>query len=338
MAEPREENGQEPEIVKSYRISVFLVDDQPMIAEAVRRALIEEDFDFHYCQNPTDAVKMATELMPTIILQDLVMPEIDGLTMVKFYRASPALKQVPIIVLSTKEDPEIKSRAFEFGANDYIVKLPDKMELAARIRYHSQAYINQKQRDEAFEALVKSQRELAKANAILEKLSSLDGLTGIPNRRRFDEVLKSEWERAKRHSTSLSLIMLDIDFFKLYNDSYGHQGGDDCLKQVARILDESAHRETDIVARYGGEEFAAVLPETGSKGALEVAEAMRVNIENANILHESSTVADYVSISVGVATWVPERDSRPEEIIELADKALYKAKEDGRNRVEISGM
>ena len=218
------------------------------------------------------------------------------------------------------------------------MKLPDRIELAARIRYHSQAYINQKQRDEAFEALVKSQRELAKANAILEKLSSLDGLTGIPNRRRFDEVLKGEWERAKRHSTSLSLIMLDIDFFKLYNDSYGHQGGDDCLKQVARILDETAHRETDIVARYGGEEFAAVLPETGSRGAVEVAEAMRVNIENANILHESSKVEDYVSISVGVATWVPERDSQPEEIIELADKALYRAKEDGRNRVEVSGV
>lgn len=338
MAEPREGNGQGPEVVKSYRISVFLVDDQPMIAEAVRRALADEDFDFHYCRNPTDAVKMATELMPTIILQDLVMPEIDGLTMVKFYRASPALKQVPIIVLSTKEDPEIKSRAFEYGANDYIVKLPDKMELAARIRYHSQAYINQKQRDEAFEALVKSQQELARANAILEKLSSLDGLTGIPNRRRFDEVLKAEWERAKRHATSLSLIMLDIDFFKLYNDTYGHQGGDDCLKQVARILDETAHRETDIVARYGGEEFAVVLPETGSKGAAEVAEAMRANIENANILHESSKVADYVSISVGVATWVPERDSRPEEIVELADKALYRAKEGGRNRVESSSV
>jgi len=338
MAEHREELGKEPEDIKSYRITVLLVDDQPMIAEAVRRALVEEDLDFHYCQDPTDAVKMATELQPTIILQDLVMPEIDGLTMVKFYRANPVLKLVPIIVLSTKEEPEIKSRAFEYGANDYIVKLPDKMELAARIRYHSQAYINQKQRDEAFQALVKSQRELAEANAILQKLSSLDGLTGIPNRRRFDEVLNAEWQRAMRHSTSLSLIMLDIDFFKLYNDSYGHQGGDDCLKHVARILDETAHRETDMVARYGGEEFAAVLPETGLKGAYEVAEAMRANVENANISHKSSKVADFVSISVGVATWVPERNSQPGDIIELADKALYKAKEGGRNQVKRGGV
>ena len=336
MVDQKEGNNQQLDDIRSYRISVFLVDDQPMIGEAVRRALAEEDVDYHYCQDPTDAVKMATELQPTIILQDLVMPEIDGLTMVKFYRANPVLSQVPIIVLSTKEEPEIKSRAFEYGANDYIVKLPDKMELVARIRYHSQAYINQKQRDEAYQALVKSQRELAEANAILQKLSSLDGLTGISNRRRFDEALKAEWQRAMRHSTSLSLIMLDIDFFKLYNDSYGHQGGDDCLVQVARILDETAHRETDLVARYGGEEFAAILPETGSNGAHEVAEAMRANIENANIPHKSSKVADNVTISVGVASWVPARDSKPEDIIELADKALYKAKEGGRNQVNAS--
>lgn len=332
------ENGKEPVDIHSYRIRVFLVDDQPMIAEAVRRSLAEQDLDFYYCQDPTEAVKMATELKPTIILQDLVMPELDGLTMVRFYRANPDLCQVPIIVLSTKEEPEIKSKAFEYGANDYIVKLPDKMELVARIGYHSQAYINQKQRDEAFQALVQSQRELAEANAILQKLSALDGLTGIPNRRRFDEVLKAEWQRAIRHATSISLIMIDIDFFKLYNDTYGHQGGDDCLIQVAQALEESAQRETDMVARYGGEEFAVILPETGLKGAFEVAETMRLNIQNKKIPHESSKVSDYVSISVGVATWVPERDSQPEEIITMADKALYQAKESGRNRVMSTGM
>jgi len=281
---------------------------------------------------------MATELLPTIILQDLVMPEIDGLTMVRFFRANPVLLHVPIIVLSTKEEPEIKSKAFEFGANDYIVKLPDKMELVARIRYHSQAYINQKQRDEAFAALVKSQHELAEANAILQKLSSLDGLTGIPNRRRFDEVLKAEWQRSIRHSNSISLIMLDIDFFKFYNDTYGHQRGDDCLKQVAKSLDNSVQRETDVVARYGGEEFAVILPETGSEGAFQVAETMRANIERQNIAHKASKVSDHVTISVGVATWVPERCSQCDKLITLADQALYKAKEKGRNRVISSGM
>ncbi len=326
------------EDIRNYRISVLLVDDQPIIAEAVRRALATEDIDFHYCQDPTEAIKTATELKPTIILQDLVMPEIDGLTMVRFYRTNQDTSQVPIIVLSTKEEPEIKSKAFELGANDYLVKLPDKVELIARIRYHSQAYINQQQRDEAFRALEQSQLRLAEANKILKRLSSLDGLTGVPNRRRFDEVLKQEWLRAIRHSTSISLIMIDIDFFKLFNDTYGHQGGDDCLKQVAKTLDESAKRVTDMVARYGGEEFVVVLPETGTKGVLAVAETMRANVEAQHIPHASSKVTDHVTISVGVATAVPERGAKEENLIAAADQALYEAKNHGRNQVRSMGL
>ncbi|MFP7754746.1 diguanylate cyclase domain-containing protein [Thermodesulfobacteriota bacterium B35] len=324
--------------IQDYKITVLLVDDQQMIAEAVRRALASEELDFHYCQNPTEAIDMATRLEPTVILQDLVMPELDGLTMVKFFRANPATSQVPIIVLSTKEEPEIKSRAFELGANDYLVKLPDKIELIARIRYHSRAYIGQKQRDEAFEALRQSQRKLAEANKVLERLSSLDGLTGVPNRRRFDQLLHKEWQRAIRHGASISIIMLDIDFFKLFNDTYGHQGGDECLQQVARTLERSVQRETDMVARYGGEEFAAILPETGVRGALAVAEAMRANVEALKIPHENSKITDHVTISVGVATTVPERGSRPEDLIATADEALYEAKNNGRNRVQSAGF
>lgn len=324
--------------MNNFRIIVFLVDDQAMIAEAVRRALAAEDLDFHYCQDPSEAVRQAMELAPTIILQDLVMPDIDGLTMVRFYRANPSLAKVPIIVLSTKEEPEIKSRAFECGANDYLVKLPDKIELIARIRYHSQAYISQMERDAAFAALEKSQRELAEANKILEKLSSLDGLTGVPNRRIFDQVLNKEWQRSVRHSSAISLVMIDIDFFKLYNDTYGHQGGDECLKQVARTLERTVRRETDMVARYGGEEFGVILPETGSKGALEVGEALRAAVEALNISHEASKAADHVTISVGVATWLPEKGSLPAQLLTAADEALYQSKKDGRNRVTSSGV
>jgi len=339
MLENMEVSGKGLEEIQSYNIKVLLVDDQKMVAEAVRRALAgEKDIDFHYCQDPTGGVKMATDLEPTIILQDLVMPDIDGLTMVKFYRANQATALIPIIVLSTKEEPEVKSKAFELGANDYLVKLPDKIELIARIRYHSQAYINQKQRDEAFRILEESQRRLAEANKILQRLSSLDGLTGVPNRRRFDEILKQEWQRAMRHSTSISLIMLDIDFFKLFNDTYGHQGGDDCLKQVAHTLEQSVLRETDIVARYGGEEFVVILPETGVKGALEVAETLRAKIEAKKIPHASSKVSDYVTISVGVATAVPERGSMPEKLIAAADQVLYEAKDEGRNQVKSVGF
>jgi len=322
-------------LLHKFRITVLLIDDQPMIAEAVRRSLTsEEDIDFHYCQDPTKAIQMALEVKPTVILQDLVMPEIDGLMMVRFFRVKPETAQVPIIVLSTKEQAEIKSQAFSLGANDYLVKLPDKIELIARIRHHSKAYISELERDEAFRALKESERKLAEANKILQKLSSLDGLTGIPNRRSFDEVLLKEWNRSKRHSNAISLIMLDIDFFKLYNDHYGHQGGDDCLKRVATALKNSLHRETDMLARYGGEEFSAILPDTNIEGALKLAENMRSNVQSNQIPHEKSKVSDYVSISIGVASTVPSQDSTPPDIlIAAADQALYKAKEEGRNRV-----
>lgn len=334
----KEKRQQSPEkdlaVIQEYKISVLLIDDQAMIAEAVRRSLdTEDDIDFHYCDDPSNALRIAIELKPTLILQDLVMPGIDGLTMVKFFRANEETIKIPIIVLSTKEEPKIKSQAFESGANDYLVKLPDKIELIARIRYHSQAYIVQKQRDEAFRALEESQRRLAAANLELQKLSSLDGLTGVPNRRRFDELLRQEWHRGMRHCSSLSLIMLDIDYFKKFNDTYGHQRGDECLKMVASSLDQAISRETDLVARYGGEEFAVILPETGMKGAEAVAENMRSCVEELAITHEASEIHKYVTISLGVASTVPEREFNIENLIFAADKALYKAKEEGRNRV-----
>ena len=322
---------------EQYRITVLLVDDQPMVAEALRRALADEDdIDFQYCQTPSHAVEKATEINPTVILQDLVMPDIDGLTMVGYFRANPQTNQIPIIVLSTKEEPEIKSKAFSLGADDYLVKLPDRIELIARIRHHSKAYIHLKERDEAFRALQESEQRLAQANKALEKLSSLDGLTGIANRRRFDQELESNWRRTIRQSSSLSLIMIDIDFFKLYNDHYGHQKGDDCLQQVARTLEQSATRSTDLVTRYGGEEFGVILPDTGLKGALEIAEQMRVNIEMLNIEHRYSKNSGYVTISLGVATTIPSRKSQQDSLIAAADQGLYMAKKEGRNRVKFS--
>ncbi|MDX1777195.1 MAG: diguanylate cyclase, partial [Desulfobulbales bacterium] len=246
--------------LEHHKITVLLIDDQAMIAEAVRRSLAnEEDIEFKYCADPTKAIKLAAEINTTVILQDLVMPEIDGLMMVRYFRVNKTTAKIPIIVLSTKEEASIKSEAFKLGANDYLVKLPDTIELVARIRYHSQAYISQLERDEAFLALEESRAQLAEANQALQKLSSLDGLTGIANRRNFDETLRREWNRAMRHGKNIGLIMLDIDFFKLYNDHYGHQGGDDCLKKVAQGLHEAINRETDFLARYGGEEFAVVL-------------------------------------------------------------------------------
>jgi two-component system chemotaxis family response regulator WspR len=256
------------------------------------------------------------------------------LAMVRHFRVNKATSKIPIIVLSTNEEATIKSEAFKLGANDYLIKLPDKIELIARIRYHSQAYISQLERDEAFRALEKSREQLARANLALQKLSSIDGLTGIANRRSFDEVLRKEWHRAMRNEKPIGLIMLDIDFFKLYNDHYGHQGGDECLKKVAAGLNSAIHRETDFLARYGGEEFSAVLPETDLSGALQVAEEMRQTIKKLQIHHVRSKVCDIVSISIGVSSVTPPKGEDPEILIAAADQALYKAKEDGRDRVK----
>ena len=319
------------------KIVVLLVDDQVMVAEGIHRMLVDEaDITFHYCNDPSRAVSTAIELKPTIILQDLIMPEIDGYELVDAYRANKQTRNIPIIVLSTKENPKDKSLAFERGANDYLVKLPDKIELVARIRAHSKSYLTQLQRDEAFQALRELQVELEESNLELQKLSSLDGLTGIANRRRFDEFINNECLRSARENSILSLILIDIDFFKPYNDNYGHLAGDGCLRQVASVLNEMVHRPADLVARYGGEEFGVVLPHTDIEGAVKLAEALCQKIRSMKIPHTHSKVADHVTISMGITSRVACEGTSPTDLIALADEALYKAKESGRDRYCIS--
>ncbi|MGE5396050.1 MAG: GGDEF domain-containing protein [Chitinophagales bacterium] len=176
--------------------------------------------------------------------------------------------------------------------------------------------------------------QVLKLNRRLEKLSILDGLTGISNRRSFDHHLTIEWQRAMRYRTPLSLIMIDIDCFKAYNDNYGHLSGDCCLHRVAQELHGLARRPTDMVARYGGEEFAVLLPDTSLEGASSVAEAMRAQIESVGIAHDFSQPNNYVTLSLGVATVIPSSSSN-RSLVEYADKALYQAKRKGRNRVEL---
>lgn len=323
---------------------VLLVDDQAMVAEGIRRMIADEpDISFHYCSDPKQAMHEAIACKATVILQDLVMPDVDGLTLVRFYRNNPSTRDVPVIVLSSKDDPNIKSDAFDQGATDYLVKLPEKVELLARIRAHAKSYIAQKERDEAFshlrsmqEQLEKMNNELARSNRELQRLSSLDGLTGLANRRQFDTTLDVEWQRAIRTGLPLSLIFADIDFFKRYNDHYGHQCGDDCLRKVATALQETIHRPADLVSRYGGEEFVMILPETTDEGALAVAEKVLATITRLNIPHANSAAADHVTLSMGVATLCPGKGSSPQELVESADKMLYRAKERGRNCIEVA--
>ena len=191
------------------------------------------------------------------------------------------------------------------------------------------------QHKENLEDLVEDRTaELQIANKRLEELSRVDGLTGIANRRRLDEELDREWKRMLREKRPLSVVLCDIDHFKLYNDTYGHQGGDECLIRVANAIRESVNRPGDLTARYGGAEFCLVLPETSGLGALQIAELVRKNVSEMNLEHKSSPVADRVTLSLGVATLIPDLGSQPSVLLEGADRALYQAKGNGRNRVE----
>ena len=320
----------------AHPIMVLLVDDQPLVASLLQRELAnEKDISIHYCQDSSQAVGTAEKVGPTVILLDLNMPGIDGLTVCRFIRAHPATRDIPVIMLSSNDDPVTKAAAFTAGANDYIVKLPDAIELIARLRYHSAAYVNKLQRDDAYRALRASQMKLAELNMQLLKLANVDGLTGIVNRRHFEERLAEEWLRAWRNRHPLTLIMFDVDWFKQYNDKFGHLEGDECLKRIASSAQEIISRPADTVARYGGDEFIVLLPETDSSGATIVAEKLRADVENLHLPSPDSAISPYITISLGVTTIVPAANSAPDACIKLVDEALYRAKNAGRNRLSI---
>jgi two-component system, chemotaxis family, response regulator WspR len=318
--------------VKNADVVVLLVDDQAIVAEAMRRLLAETpEIQLFHCSDVAKALPSAHQVRPSVILQDLVMPEADGFTLVRFFKADPTTASIPIIVLSSKEDPRDKSRAFELGAADYVVKLPDRVELVARIRAHARSYRAQIERDEAFRALEAVKAELEVKNKELELLSASDGLTGLANRRAFDLRLDAEWRRCAREKDPLSLILIDVDFFKKYNDTYGHVLGDDCLRGVAEVLARGAKRPADFAARYGGEEFAVVLPNTTAEGACTVADDLKRLVAERAMPHAGSTAAPHVTFSMGIAGWVPTDEHSPEVLITTADTALYRAKQAGRN-------
>jgi diguanylate cyclase (GGDEF)-like protein len=186
------------------------------------------------------------------------------------------------------------------------------------------------------DTLTRIRRQLEEKNRLLERLSALDTLTGIANRGRFDAVLRQEWRRAIRDESPLSLVFCDIDHFKDFNDTYGHQAGDECLVRVAQAMDEALNRPADVAARYGGEEFVGLLVDTEREGARTLAERIRSRVEGLRIEHRSSTVAPVLTVSLGTATVRPRATERPEDLVELADRALYAAKEGGRNRVSTA--
>ena len=316
-----------------FKVRVLLVDDQLIIVEAVRRMLAgHADIEFRYVTDPLAALTTARMVRPTVILQDLVMQGSDGFQLIQAYKDDETLRAVPVVVLSTKEEAKLKAHAFAVGAHDYLVKLPDRLELMARIRHHSAGYISGLQRDAALRSLRATREELTRVNEELRRLAALDGLTGIANRRRFDEAAHVEWQRGWRQRTPLALLLCDVDHFKQYNDHLGHPAGDLCLKKMAAVLTGQLKRPSDLAARYGGEEFALLLPDTDLAGALRVGEACRAGLEQLALPHPGAP-RGVVTMSMGVACIVPGEDDTLEDLIARADAALYEAKRAGRNRV-----
>ena len=294
---------------------ILIVDDSSTNISVLTKALADE-FEISATEDGAKALSMVSGEegvpQPDLVLLDVIMPGMDGYEVCRRLKASPATASIPVILLSSMTGEKDETRGLELGAVDYITK-PFRIPIVkARVRTHVK---------------LKRQRDL------LRELSSMDGLTGIPNRRRFDEYYETEWLRSKRRQTPLSVIMADIDHFKAYNDTYGHAEGDACLKAVAKALQDALKRPSDLLARYGGEEFVVILPETEAEGARHLAEDMRRGVENMNIPHAESKVTNHLTISLGVGTLVPGAMTPPAALVKLADDKLYEAKDSGRNRV-----
>ncbi len=292
---------------------ILIVDDMPSNLKILGTEF-KNDYDIYVATNGESAIKIAEETLPDLILLDIIMPGMDGYKICQLLKNNSSVQKIPVIFITAKNTEEDEVLGLSIGAVDYITK-PFRLPIVrARIQTHL---------------------ELKRKSDLLENISSRDGLTGIYNRRQFDIVIEAEWKRAIRQARPLSVILLDLDFFKLYNDNYGHQAGDECLKNVARALSANLKRATDFVARYGGEEFVIVLPETPPEEAFLIGERVRKVIEKLQIEHKHSLVSDYITVSVGTATTIPTKECDYRILPKTADNALYEAKQAGRNNVKI---
>lgn len=335
-------------------INILVVDDTPDNLRLLIKMLAEQGYKVRPAPNGVFALKSIQAVLPDIVLLDVMMPEMNGYSVCEELKARERTREIPVIFISALNEVFDKVKAFSVGGVDYITKPFYAEEVCARVKTHlmirqQQQYIqtqnaaleiqsiaalelNAKLQQEILERQ-RAEAELAKANAELQRLAALDGLTRLANRRRFDEYLAQEWKRHVREQLPLSLILCDIDYFKRHNDTYGHLAGDECLKQVAQAMNAAVKRPADLTARYGGEEFVVVLPNTDQHGAAHVARRIQEHIQRLHIPHASSSVSQYVTLSIGVATIVPTNDISAEILIDAADNALYEVKEHGRNAI-----
>ena len=262
--------------------------------------------------NSENGLEIAVNEQPDLILLDTLIQDVDGHEICSQLKSMPETENIPIIILSNSNQIEDELAALDKGAIDFITKPVEAPILKARVANH---LFQKRDRDQ------------------LKLMSSIDALTEVANRRRFDEYLHLEWRRAIRSKYPISLLMIDIDYFKSYNDTYGHQKGDECLKAVASEIKQHLRRPSDMVARYGGEEFSVILPETPSYSASSLAKRIWSGVGSLNIEHTGSARVGHLTISIGAATTIPDENQSISQFIEISDKNLYKSKSEGRNRI-----
>jgi diguanylate cyclase (GGDEF)-like protein len=297
---------------------VLIVDDSTDNIELLF-AMLQDEYQVLFSTSGSKALKLAEEVEPDIILLDIVMPEMDGYEVIAGLKQNTKTTNIPVIFLTAKTAKTDLLEGFRLGSVDYIVKPFFEEEVKVRLNTHLQNRI-----------LIK---QLEEANKKLEQISLSDGLTEIGNRRYFDQFLEQMFGLSQREQTHLSLLMIDVDYFKKYNDCYGHIAGDQCLQAIAKTLGSFANRGGDLAARYGGEEFALILSDTKAEDALQCAENYRMAIEKLQIPHSQSDISNYVTVSVGVVTVIGNQEESMDKLILKADKALYQAKENGRNQI-----
>lgn len=311
--------------------NILIVDDVPTNLSILAQTLKDQGLTVWVATSGHAALKQLSHALPDLILLDIQMPGMDGLETCEKLKADPRTTDIPIIFMTALSDQANKVKGLSLGAVDYITKPFEEAEVLARVRVHLSLRELTLNLQREIEERIRIEAELAEANASLHRLAHIDGLTQVANRYRFDQDIEQAWRRLQRDHEPLSLILCDVDHFKRFNDHYGHQAGDDCLRQVAQAIQKAVHRPDDLVARYGGEEFAIVLPSTHAQGAVQVAVSICLEILNLQIPHEVSTVSPYITLSLGIATVIPHPEQAIDALIELTDKALYQAKAEGRN-------
>ena len=322
---------------------ILIVDDQKENFLTLESLLDNSNLQLVRAESGNEALAKILDYEFALVLIAVQMPGMGGYEVAELMRGSVRSRSIPIIfVTAARIEGEHLFKGCELGAVDYLLKPFEPQILKRKIGIFLELH-NQRQQllkktrelDAKILELEVLYKELEEKNEKLELLSSLDGLTGLFNRRYFDHNFVKEWKQAIRDKTPLSLLIVDIDYFKNYNDYYGHLEGDDCLRKVAQALYEALLRPTDIIARYGGEEFTAILPNTGSEGAAKVAQRMMEYVARLGISHKGSAVGEMVTVSIGASFIFPSAKLAGTSLLDSADKALYEVKERGRNAFRI---